>query len=127
MLLKLLIKLIYKLGMLPEKYEKKRYTPRYEGQWVNKGTDKDERWVWIEKNDGPYYVNVFNLEDDYILTVGRHPRGNAIETIDCIDLREVEIALEYLSIYYRTFGNVITYTESETNQDWSINLNEKES
>jgi hypothetical protein len=110
---KLLMKLIYKLGMLHEKYEKKRYTPRYEGQWVNKGTDEDEEWVWVDKVKSirTYYVNVFNLEDDYIITVGYQPRANAIETIDCADLREVEIALEYLTIYYRTFGNVITHNE----------------
>lgn len=110
-MVKLLLKLIYKLGMLAEERDRRRssYTPRYDGQWVNKGTDKDEKWVWIDKVKSirTYYVNVFQLENDYIITIGYQPRANAIETVDCSDLREAEIALKYLKTYYETLGNVI--------------------
>jgi hypothetical protein len=95
---------------IEKKYD--TYKPQYRGQWKNRGTDKNENWVWVEKGATKNYkVNVFQLEDDYIITVGYRARGNAIEVVDCKDDRELEIALELLAVYYGTLGNVVTNRE----------------
>lgn len=88
------------------------YEPKYKGQWKNRGTHKHERWEWVEKGaTQSYKINVFELDGDYIITVGQRARSNAIEVVDCRDDRELEIALELLAAHYGTLGKVFTNRE----------------
>lgn len=84
------------------------YTSEYNGQWRNKGRGNHEDWQWIERGaKREYKVSVFNLEDDYIITVGRKARPSAIEVVTCRDMSEVEVAIDVLTAYYGTLGNTI--------------------
>lgn len=108
----ILKKIFMAIGKITEEQSDK-YTPQYSGQWKNKGTVHNEDWVWKEKAGTKSMVNVFQLEDDYIITVGNRRRPSAIEAMSCRDEREVEIALELLSTYYGTLGNVVISMEDE--------------
>ena len=66
------------------------YEPQYNGQWKNKARGNKEDWVWVEKAEKSV-VNVFQLEDDYIIAVGTKPRPSAIESMECEDKRDQEI------------------------------------
>jgi hypothetical protein len=83
------------------------YEPQYDGRWKNKGSHKHENWVWVEETGRKCVVNVFQLDTDYVITVGQRARGNAIESVECRDNSELDIALELLSVYYGTLGNVV--------------------
>lgn len=93
------------------------YKPEYDGHWVNKGTFRKEKWVWVEdkkvKNIRPYYISVFNLADDYIIITGIHYREDAETCIQCEDLKEVESAKTILKAMYSVKGNVIIQTDIE--------------
>lgn len=86
-------------------------TSEFGGRWVNKGTDKDEKWEWVEdkkvKNLRTYYVNVFNIELDYIITVGYNSIPSAIESVDCERPKDVKRVIRMLESYYGTIGNVV--------------------
>ena len=107
---KVLLKLLGGIGKLVEK-STDTYTPKHEGRWRERG---HENWVWVEPTTlKPYIVNVFELEGDYIITVSFKVKKNAIESMDCRDKRELDIAIELLKVYYGTLGNVIISTEVE--------------
>ncbi len=109
---KALAKLLIKWGKHSNS-KRDTYSPQYRGKWTNKGTDYSEDWQWVEKVKArPLEVSVFNLEDDYIITVSAKARPNSIEVIPCKDDREVEIAIDLLKAYYSTLGNVIISTEA---------------
>jgi hypothetical protein len=105
---KALIKVLMMLGKADED-RTNTYKPQYSGRWVNKGTDSNEDWQWVEKVKPlrSYYVNVLNLEDDYIISVGIKALYNAIETVECEDERSIELAIKYLEAYYKCLGNVV--------------------
>lgn len=107
----MLFRLIKDLMLAYGKYIERRhdtYHPQYKGHWKNRGGDHYEDWHWVEKADKNYIVNVFQLEDDFIITVGNRVRSNSIEHVRCRDEREVQIALDLLKSYYGELGNVIT-------------------
>jgi hypothetical protein len=107
----LIKRLFYEIGKLSER-SKDTYKSQYKGQWKNKGNDHNENWQWVEKDSNKnYVVNIFQLENDFIITIGHHARSNAIETVNCKDDRELEIALRLLKTYYGTLGNVVIDTQ----------------
>jgi hypothetical protein len=109
---KFLSNLLYNWGKSMSKSHD-TYEPQHDGQWKNKGTDKNEQWVWVEQKPTAKYVNVFNIGDDYIITIGDRRKGNAVESYKCRDEREVQIALDLASVYYGTLGHVSISTEAE--------------
>jgi hypothetical protein len=113
-MLRFLAKVLIASGKRTTK-RKDTYESNYTGQWKNKGDDSNERWEWVEKTDNsrPFYVNIFNLEDDYILTVGYHPKKNAVDSMECRDKREVTIALDLFEARYSALGNVIRDMEAQ--------------
>lgn len=112
---KALEKLMYNIGKVGDEWDKKHsyydngFEKPYSGEWVNKGTDLDENWVWEEKAENlrPYYLNVTHIGDDYIISMDLSPKDNAIETVKCEDTRDGEIGTNLLNRYYRHFGNVV--------------------
>lgn len=106
-------KVLIEIGRWGE-YKNDTYESNYDGHWVDRGRGNKENWVWKEpKPTRTLYVSVFNLEKDYIITVGFNPRANALDVIECVDEREAEHTVRYLSIYYGTLGNVVTHKEVE--------------
>lgn len=102
-----------------EERNREKYIPKYDGQWVNKGSRYNENWEWKDnspKTLRPYWVLVFNYEDDYIITIGFHPRKNAIDGCECENDREVEIAISLLQAKYSVLGNVIVNKTVESEE-----------
>lgn len=105
-----------KMGEASSNYQdshlKDSYTPRFTGQWVNKGGKKNENWVWVNKVKPirPTWVNVFQIEDDYIITMGSAQRIDAIDSTKCIDEFEARNLMDCLACYYKHQGEVtVTY------------------
>lgn len=119
MIIKSITNFFWKIGKAMEDSEAKKtdtYVSKYPGKWVDKGGKKTEDWQWVEekvKFARPQYINIFEMEDDYIVTVGTKPRPLAIETLICEDNTDLDIKLKYTKIYYEALGNVVMPTESE--------------
>lgn len=92
---------------------KGKYHPRFNGQWVNKGTRKQENWVWVDKvtRIRPVYVNVFQIGDDYIITMGNSARPDAIDSTECENEWQAEHLMKNLGLYYEYLGNVTINSE----------------
>lgn len=89
------------------------YSPRYGGMWVKRKKYGVDEIVWkdLTPKERPQYVSVFNIEDDYVITVGYNPRRQSIETIECDDSRSVELAVKLAKAEYSCHGNVIISLE----------------
>lgn len=116
MLMKILYKFassLAKTATVPK--SKEEYVSRFSGEWVRRNKNGVEDWEWKEKTRPikPLYVNVFNLDEDYIIKVGYRRRGAAIKTQECRDNREAEIAVDVLKSYYEPLGNVFISDELE--------------
>lgn len=92
------------------------YSPQYDGMWITKKKYGVEEVVWkeLKPKERVRHVSVFNIEDDYIITVGFNKRGQSINTVSCRDSREVEMAIDLLEIEYRNMGNVIIQPQEES-------------
>lgn len=91
-----------------EKHSKKsKYKPKFNGQWVNVGTDLDEEWVWKEKvvPMERYFVNVYEVSEGvYEARVSSSEDPSSVQTIKCGEYDYVEVAVRWLSRYYNTIG-----------------------
>lgn len=92
---------------------KGEYVSQREGQYVNVGTRYEEDWEWRSKTvrmKRKRYVCVFNIEDDYIISVSPTPKSGAIEAVACNDDLDEEIAVRMLKAGYERVGNVVIGT-----------------
>lgn len=92
--------------------ENLKYLEKYSGRWVNVGTSYNEDWQWIpndpfadERNSK--YVSVMESEtdDSYILVISEVPKEGAIDFVDCINEKEIKLALELYPLQYMMKGN----------------------
>ena len=112
---KAIMKVLVAIGKAREERDlsKSTYVPQYRGQWVDKGKGNQEDWQWVDKVKTlrPYWVNILQLEDDYVISVGTKPLLTAIESIECEDARMVELQVKYAEKYYKVLGNVVISTQ----------------
>lgn len=111
--MRFLSSILYSIGKasLDRKQSKKPYIPPSEdfgGEWVNKGNDIDEHWVWIDKRkkDGPYYVSVLKSGKGYTLIVDPTPVEFSLDVFECEDTEQVDTVVEMLTAGYGTQGKV---------------------
>lgn len=67
--------------LAPKMKEKSTYKPQYNGQWVNKGTEFEEDWVWVDKpvyHLRIYWINVMERNEGYDIVVDIVPDLDAI-------------------------------------------------
>lgn len=90
------------------------YEPQHGGTWVTTKKHGIEDITWKELNPEPkmkQYVSVFDFDGDYVITVGNHPRPNAIEVTECDYKSHVPLTIEILEAGYSVKGNVIISQE----------------
>lgn len=104
-MLKKLIKLLAHFG---NSKPKDTYRPdEHDAQWINRGTEDDERWEWQDKRKHKtMYANVVKSRGGYTIIVDEERLEFAHEIVQCKDARELEIAVSLLTSKYEVFGKV---------------------
>lgn len=60
---------------------------------------------------GRYWINVYNLDSEYIITLSKRESKRAVETVECRDSMEIEVALKLLKDHYSKLGKVTLNTD----------------
>lgn len=99
-----LLKLLANFGWAKPK---DTYEPEFDGQWVNKGTEENERYVWNDFSKPKIqYINIFKVKGGHKLVLSDEPIDFAMDVIKCSDQREADIALNLNELYYKVLGEV---------------------